>query len=385
MLKKLFIKDYKNVQDTNVRNRYGIVAGTFGIITNFILFLIKLVIGIISNSVTIIADSFNNLSDSGSCIVTIIGFKLANKPADKEHPYGHARYEYIAGIIISLLILSMGVVFAKTSIENIFFPEEISINFATYLVLIIAIIGKVVQLLVYLDFSKAISSTTIKANAIDARNDIISTTAVLIAVFIMGVFKINIDAYMGLVVSIFIIVTALNTLKETINPLLGMPATKTQIDGIKKIMLENEEIKGIHDLVVHNYGAENNFATVHAEVSSDINIVIAHNIIDSIEKKVKKELGIEITIHIDPLELNDEKTNNLKIKIEEIFRDFDDTLKIHDFRMIVGDKKTKIIFDVIIPFDKEYTEEKLKSLLKNKLENEQTEFEFIITIDRPFY
>ena len=283
MLKKLFIKDYKNVQDTNVRNRYGIVAGTFGIITNFILFLIKLVIGIISNSVTIIADSFNNLSDSGSCIVTIIGFKLANKPADKEHPYGHARYEYIAGIIISLLILSMGVVFAKTSIENIFFPEEISINFATYLVLIIAIIGKVVQLLVYLDFSKAINSTTIRANAIDARNDIISTTAVLIAVFIMGVFKINIDAYMGLVVSIFIIITALNTLKETINPLLGIPATKTQIDGIKNIMLENEEIKGIHDLVIHNYGEGNNFATVHAEISSDMNIIIAHNIIDSLE------------------------------------------------------------------------------------------------------
>ena len=385
MLKKLFIKDYKNVQDTNVRNRYGIVAGTFGIITNFILFLIKLVIGIISNSVTIIADSFNNLSDSGSCIVTIIGFKLANKPADKEHPYGHARYEYIAGIIISLLILSMGVVFAKTSIENIFFPEEISINFATYLILIIAIIGKVVQLLVYLDFSKAISSATIKANAIDARNDIISTTAVLIAVFIMGVFKINIDAYMGLVVSIFIIVTALNTLKETINPLLGMPATKTQIDEIKKIMLENEEIKGIHDLVVHNYGAGNNFATVHAEVSSDMNIVIAHNIIDSIEKKVKKELGIEITIHIDPLELNDKETNNLREKVEKVLYEFDDTLKIHDFRKVSGIEYIKVIFDVIVPFDKEYTEEELKKILENKINDESTKYDFVLTIDRPYY
>jgi len=202
MLKRLFIKDYKNIDNPEVRKKYGTVSGCFGIITNLILFLIKFVVGIIANSVTIMADAFNNLSDSGSCIVTILGFKLANKPADKEHPYGHARYEYIAGIIISLLILSMGVLFTKSSIEKIFNPQDINLSIATYIVLVIAILGKLVQMLVYLDFSKAINSATIRATAIDARNDILTTSAVLIAMIIMGMFKINIDSYMGLIISI---------------------------------------------------------------------------------------------------------------------------------------------------------------------------------------
>ena len=190
MLKKLFIKDYKNVDNPQVRNQYGTVAGIFGIVTNLILFLIKLVIGIIANSVTIMADAFNNLSDFGSCIVTIIGFKLASKPADKEHPYGHARYEYVTGIIVSLLMLVMGVIFAKTSIEKIFAPEEIKLGIETYTVLIVAILGKVLQMVVYLDFAKSIKSSTIKATAMDARNDILTTLTVLITMIVMGIFPI---------------------------------------------------------------------------------------------------------------------------------------------------------------------------------------------------
>ena len=222
MLKKLFIKCYENVEDPTVRNKYGVVAGYFGIITNLLLFLIKLIIGLLTNSITILADAFNNLSDFGSCIVTILGFKLANKPADKEHPYGHARYEYITGIIVSLLMLVMGVIFLKTSIGKIILPEEVKISFATYLVLIIAVLGKVLQMVVYSDFARSINSSTIKASAIDARNDIISTLAVLAATIIMGIFKINIDAYTGIIVSIFIIISSIKSLKETINPLLGI-------------------------------------------------------------------------------------------------------------------------------------------------------------------
>ena len=222
MLKKLFIKDYKNVENPQVRNRYGIVAGIFGIVTNLILFLIKLVIGLLANSITIMADAFNNLSDLGSCIVTILGFKLANKPADKEHPYGHARYEYITGIIVSLLMLVMGGIFLKTSIGKIISPEEIKISVATYLVLIVAVLGKVLQMVVYSDFAKSINSSTIKATAIDARNDAISTLAVLVATIIIGLFKINIDAYTGIIVSIFIIISSIKSLKDTINPLLGI-------------------------------------------------------------------------------------------------------------------------------------------------------------------
>ena len=312
MLKKLFIKDYKNVDNPQVRNQYGIVAGIFGIVTNLILFLIKLVIGIIANSVTIMADAFNNLSDFGSCIVTIIGFKLASKPADKEHPYGHARYEYVTGIIVSLLMLVMGVIFAKTSIEKIFAPEEIKLGIETYTVLIVAILGKVLQMVVYLDFAKSIKSSTIKATAMDARNDILTTLTVLITMIVMGIFKINIDAYMGLLVSGFIILSSINSLKDTINPLLGNVPSKEKVEKIKEKILSHKEIIGIHDLRIHSYGEQNDFVTVHAEVPDTMNIVEAHEIADIVEREFKEELNIDLTIHIDPLNVNDEETKKIK-------------------------------------------------------------------------
>ena len=312
MLEKIFIKDYQNTDNPEVRKRYGVVSGIFGIITNIILFLIKFIIGIIANSVTIMADAFNNLSDSGSCIVTILGFKLANKPADKEHPYGHARYEYITGIIISLLILSMGAIFAKTSVEKIFFPESINLNIATYIVLTVAIIGKFIQMMVYNKFSKAINSSTIKATAIDARNDILSTSAVLIAMIIMGIFKINIDAYMGLIVSIFIIITAINSLKETINPLLGIVPSKERVEEIRNKIMNHKEIRGIHDLKIHSYGVGNDFVTVHAEVPDTMGILESHELADIIEREFKEDLKIDLTVHIDPLDLNDERTREVR-------------------------------------------------------------------------
>ena len=384
MIKQLFIKDYKNVNDVNVRNKYGMVSGIFGIITNLFLFIIKLVIGLLSNSVTIVADAFNNLADSGSCILTILGFKLANKPADKEHPYGHARYEYIAGIIIALIILSTGVLFAKTSIEKIINPEEISITLATYIVLIVAILGKVWQMLTYLNFSKSINSQTIKATALDARNDILTTTAVLISVLIMQIFKINIDAYMGLIVSIFIIISAIGMVKKTIEPLLGIVPTKEQVDTIRNKILSYEGVKGIHDLLIHNYGAGNDFVTVHAEVSSNMNILSAHNLMDVIERDFKENLGIHLTIHVDPLELDDEKTKKVQEKVQEILNDFDKELNIHDFRIVPAKHHTNVIFDIIVPFEKNYTEEQIFKLLTQNFKNEETKYYFILNIDRPF-
>ena len=335
MFKKLFIKDYKNVENPQVRNRYGIVAGIFGIVTNLILFLIKLVIGIIANSITIMADAFNNLSDFGSCIVTILGFKLANKPADKEHPYGHARYEYITGIIVSLLMFVMGGIFLKTSIEKIISPEEIKINVATYLVLIVAILGKVLQMVVYSDFAKSINSSAIKATAIDARNDIISTLAVLGATFVMGIFKINIDAYAGIIVSIFIIISSIKSLKDTINPLLGIIPSEEKVNKIKEKILSHNEIIGIHDLRIHSYGEQNDFVTVHAEVPDTMGITEAHEVADIVEREFKEELNIDLTVHIDPLNVNDEQTKNIKNKVEKILKKFDKDISIHDFSLII--------------------------------------------------
>ncbi len=384
MLKKLFIKDYKNVDNPQVRNQYGTVAGIFGIVTNLILFLIKLVIGIIANSVTIMADAFNNLSDFGSCIVTIIGFKLASKPADKEHPYGHARYEYVTGIIVSLLMLVMGVIFAKTSIEKIFAPEEIKLGIETYTVLIVAILGKVLQMVVYLDFAKSIKSSTIKATAMDARNDILTTFTVLITMIVMGIFKINIDAYIGLLVSGFIIISSINSLKDTINPLLGNVPSKEKVEKIKEKILSHKEIIGIHDLRIHSYGEQNDFVTVHAEVPDTMNIVEAHEIADIVEREFKEELNIDLTIHIDPLNVNDEETKKIKEKVENTLKSFDKEITIHDFRVVTAKGHSNVIFDIVIPYGKNYNKYELIGVLEEGFKDEDKKYYFIFNIDRPF-
>ena len=384
MLKKLFIKDYKNVDNPQVRNQYGIVAGIFGIVTNLILFLIKLVIGIIANSVTIMADAFNNLSDFGSCIVTIIGFKLASKPADKEHPYGHARYEYVTGIIVSLLMLVMGVIFAKTSIEKIFAPEEIKLGIETYTILIVAILGKVLQMVVYLDFAKSMKSSTIKATAMDARNDILTTLTVLITMIVMGIFKINIDAYMGLLVSGFIILSSINSLKDTINPLLGNVPSKEKVEKIKEKILSHKEIIGIHDLRIHSYGEQNDFVTVHAEVPDTMNIVEAHEIADIVEREFKEELNIDLTINIDPLNENDEETKKIKEKVENTLKNFDKEITIHDFRVVTAKGHSNVIFDIVIPYGKNYNKYELLGVLEEGFKDEDKKYYFIFNIDRPF-
>ena len=384
MLKKLFIKCYENVEDPTVRNKYGVVAGYFGIITNLLLFLIKLIIGLLTNSITILADAFNNLSDFGSCIVTILGFKLANKPADKEHPYGHARYEYITGIIVSLLMLVMGVIFLKTSIGKIILPEEVKISFATYLVLIIAVLGKVLQMVVYSDFARSINSSTIKASAIDARNDIISTLAVLAATIIMGIFKINIDAYTGIIVSIFIIISSIKSLKDTINPLLGIIPSEEKVNKIKEKILSHKEIIGIHDLRIHSYGEKNDFVTVHAEVPDTMGIIEAHEIADAVEREFKEELNIDLTVHIDPLNINDEETRNIKNKVEEILKRFNKDINIHDFRVVTAQKHTNAIFDIVVPYGKNYNRYELLGVLEEGFKDEEKKYYFIFNVDRPF-
>lgn len=385
MLKKLFIKDYQNVDDPEVRNRYGVVSGAFGITTNIILFIIKFIIGLIANSVTIMADAFNNLSDSLSSIITILGFKLANRPADSKHPYGHARYEHITGIIVAFLIFAMGIIFAKTSIEKMINPEEITLSIATYVVLIVAIVGKLIQMGVYLDFAKEIDSKVIKANALDARNDVISTLAVLIAMVIMGVLNVNIDAYMGLVVSIFIIISAIKMIKETIDPLLGIMPTQEQVKEIRDRILSYEGVEGIHDLMIHNYGVGKDFITVHVEVSSDMNIVVAHDLADNIEKDFRDNLNMNLTIHMDPLDVKDETVKRLRKKVSEILEKFDPKINFHDFRVVTGKSHSNIIFDIVVPFEKDYSEQVLKDLLEENFKDEKQKYYFVLNVEKPFY
>ena len=384
MLKKLFIKNYKNTDDPEVRNQYGKVAGVFGIFTNIILGIIKLIIGIISNSVSIIADAANNIADTASSILTIIGFKLSSKKPDKDHPYGYARYEYVAGFVIAIMMLIMGLTFAKESIVKIFNPEELVINWITYLILVIAIIGKGIQMLVYLDFAKAINSNTLKANSVDTRNDIISTTAILISMIIMGIFKINIDGLLGLAVSGFVIYSSIGMIKEVLEPIIGIVPTEEQVNEITEKILKYEHVEGIHDLVIHNYGVHNDFVTVHVEIDSKMDIMKAHDMMDNIEKDFKDELGICLTIHMDPIVVGDPEIDMLQTKVVQAIHKLDTELKIHDFRVVKGITHTNILFDCIVPFEKEYTEESLKEYLMKEIIPEKEIYYYIVQIDRPF-
>ena len=384
MLKRLFIKNYKNTDDPEVRNQYGKVAGVFGIFTNIILGIIKLIIGMISNSVSIIADAANNIADTASSILTIIGFKLSSKKPDKDHPYGYARYEYVAGFVIAIMMFIMGLTFAKESIVKIFNPEELVINWITYLILVIAIIGKGIQMLVYLDFAKAINSNTLKANSVDTRNDIISTTAILISMIIMGIFKINLDGILGLAVSGFVIYSSIGMIKEVLEPIIGIVPTEEQVKEISEKLLKYDYVEGIHDLVIHNYGVHNDFVTVHVEIDSKMDIMKAHDMMDNIEKDFRDELGISLTIHMDPIVVGDPKIDMLQTKVVQALHKLDQELKIHDFRVVQGITHTNILFDCIVPFEKNHTEYSLKEYLMKEIVPEKEVYYYIIEIDRPF-
>ena len=381
MLKELFIKNYSNTSDSEVRNSYGRVAGFFGVFTNTALGIMKLIIGYISNSVSIMADAANNLSDMLTSILTIIGFNLSSKKPDKDHPYGHARYEYIFGLIISIVMIVMGILFLRESIIKIIKPVELEINNTTYFILLLAIFLKIIQMTVYLDFSMSIKSKTLKANAIDTRNDIISTSVILIAMYIMNTYNINIDGYLGLAVSLFVIYSSIKMIKEVIEPLVGILPSKKQVNDIKKRILSYDYVLGVHDLVIHNYGVHNDFVTVHVELDSKLSLLKAHDLVDEIENDLKENMNLQITIHMDPIVIGDKKIDKMKSKITKLLKELNSKIEIHDFRMVNGKNKTTILFDCVLPYETNYT---YKDIRKYLCENIEGNYEYYIEIDRPF-
>lgn len=384
MLKKLFVPNYQNTDDPQVRNRYGIVAGAFGIVLNVILCCVKMVVGLFANSITIIVDAVNNLTDAASSVMTIIGFKLAGKPADAQHPYGHARFEQITAMIVALVVLAVGVLFAKSSVEKILHPEDLNINVTTIALLLIALLGKCYQLFVLRDFSKAIQSDTLKATALDTRNDIITNVAVLIAIIIMGIFQINIDGILGLLVSLFIIYSSIGMVKTTFDPMLGAPPSEEMVNLIKKEILSHEGVKGIHDLIVHNYGVGNNFATVHVEVDAAEDIMKSHDIIDNIENIFRDRYGINLTIHMDPIDFSNKNRQRYFEMVTSVLNNLVGNAQIHDFRLVDGPSHTNLIFDIIEPFDQTYDMAAIQQALKEKFEEEPKECYFVINIDHQY-
>lgn len=384
MLEKIFIKDYKNTTNPEVRFKYGIFASVFGIITNILLFIAKLVIGLISGSIAIVSDAINNLTDGASSIISFFGFKLASKPADKEHPFGHARYEYITGLLVAVLICMIGVLLCKSSIEKIINPMEITVNLTVCIILLLSILVKVSQLILYYRISRAINSDTIKANAIDARNDIIVTFATFIAMIVIWITGSNIDGYVGAGVSIFVIISGIKVLIETINPLLGVKPDKDFVKKIKTKLRSYDGVLGTHELMLHSYGQGRYFASVHVEVSADVDPMKTHDIIDRIEEDFLNELGINLVIHTDPIQNNNKEVQALKRRALSSVKKLNNKLSIHDFRVVKGENHTNLVFDVIVPFEVNVTKQDIIKQLNKEFNNGKMTYNFVLDIDRNY-
>lgn len=386
LLKKAFIKDYKNTGSPEVRVRYGVTAGIIGLLINLLLFGLKLTVGLISGSVTIIADAVNNLSDAGSSVVTLIGFRLAGKPADKEHPFGHARYEYITGLIVSFVVLAIGLMLGKSSVEKILSPEEVTADIYTAVVLVIAICGKIFQMLMYRSFGQSVHSLALEACAQDSRNDIISTSVVLAATMIMSVTGVMIDGYAGLLISVFIVAGSVKLLRETMNPLLGEKPDKALVDRIKSALLSYEGVLGIHDMMIHTYGEGRTYVMVHVEVSASDSIVKSHELIDGIERDFREKQGIIMSIHMDPVEKDNPLLNRLEPRIVSEIKKLNDRLSVHDFRVVSGESRVSVLFDVEAPYGEKVSLSVLENTAKVVAEGiyPDLEFDFIINIENSY-
>lgn len=388
LFRKAFIKNYENVTDPKVRNRYGVCAGIIGIVSNAILFVIKIVAGIIGGSITIIADAINNLSDAGSSVVTLVGFKLSSTPPDKDHPFGHARYEYVTGLLVSMMVLFLGIALLKSSIEKVISPTPVEVSVFTYVVLSVSIVLKLVQMLVYTDFSKAISSNALKASAQDSRNDSLTTLAVLISTIIIDVCgdrinpKVSVDGIMGIAVSLFIIVSSVLLLKDAISPLLGEKPPKELVDKITAKILSYDGVIGVHDLVVHSYGANHCFVVAHVEVPADVDIVKSHDVIDNIEHDMWDEMHVRLNIHMDPIDTKNKQLAHLKERVRMAVYALDPELSIHDFRIVNGDTHVNLVFDVVVPYDSKITLNDVHSACEKEFENDETKYYFVIDMDR---
>lgn len=382
MLAKVFIKDYENITNRKVRNKYGMLAGIFGVISNLLLGIFKFIIGVFSNSISIMADSINNIIDCFSSLLTIIGFGLVNKKPTKHHPYGFARYEYVCGFVMSLFVLLTGVLFFKESVFKLFKSDEILITNLTFIILIVGIVIKFIQMKVYLSFSMRIDSNTLKTSAIDTKNDIISSFGILMSMIVMKYFSINIDGFVGIIVSFIMIYNSTKMLKEVLDPIIGFMPNEKYVNDVKEKIMSYECVIGIHDLVIHNYGVNNNFITVHVEVDSKMDMITAHDLIDNIEKSFK-EKDIDLTIHIDPIIVGDEEVDELKKEIIKSIKKLDESLEIHDFRIAKGPTHINVFFDCVIPYEKYFSKKQIIEHLKNDICDNAKKYYYAIEIERP--
>ena len=383
LLIKLFIKD-KNVKDTKVRSKFGMLASITGIVINIFLSIIKLIIGIIANSISIISDAVNNISDVGSSVVTMIGFKISQKKIDKDHPWGHGRMEYIAAFIVDIIILMVGIELLRTSVDKIIHPELPDVSIATIIILVLAILTKLWLFFFYRKIAKTIDSNAVKGNAYDSISDSISTFVVLISAVIAKICGVSIDGYASLLVSLFIIYTGFTAIKETVDLLLGMKPDPEFIKNIEREAKKYDMISGIHDIMVHDYGPGRKIVSFHAEVPADGDICKVHDIIDQMEQDMFKKFNCITTIHMDPIVVNNEEINDMRNFTEKIVTELNPNFSIHDFRMTDGGKRINLIFDLVVPRDKEYNTDEIRSKIQKQIHEKNEKYYAVIKVETSY-
>lgn len=382
-LVRRFIKNYQDTKDANVRTSIGKLSGIVGIFSNLFLFVIKFVIGTIVHSVSIQADGVNNLTDAGSNIISILSFHLANKPADKDHPFGHERTETIASLFVGILILVLGFETAKESISKVIHPGSIDFRIASVIILLISIIVKFWMYAYNKKLSKTYDSSLLEATVLDSISDVCGTTAVLVSTLLSPVLHFNLDGYMGIVVSGIILYGAYGLLRDMINSLIGEAPDPELVHNIVDMIMAHPAILGVHDMMLHNYGPNKIFASAHVEVDSSKDIFETHDHIDNIEREVKENMNIDLVLHMDPVKVNDLETELYRAKVVEAIHQIDPKWGFHDFRIVSGPTHVNLVFDLVIPFEEKYTQEEIEEMLLKHIDSDKKIY-LVLTIDHPY-
>ncbi|MBO5851789.1 MAG: cation diffusion facilitator family transporter [Clostridia bacterium] len=380
----IFIKDNNNIESEVVRAKYGKVSNVLGIVLNVLLCVLKIIVGFLTASVAVIADAINNLADASSNIVGFIGFKLAERPADEEHPYGHGRYEYIAGLTVAFFIMVIGFELFMSGVEKIISPTLVSLSVASIIILSASIVIKLFMCAMYRFAGKKIKSSALIASSIDSRNDAVSTFAVLVSLIITKYTNFVIDGYVGVLIAVFILIGGVKVVKDMITPLLGQAPDKDYVEKVKNKLLSYEGVLGVHDLIVHDYGPVRKLASVHLEMSSEDDVFKSHELIDAIEREFSEQMNLHLVIHYDPISVNDELTNELKDFISNAVKDLNNEFSIHDLRIVRGVEVNIVLFDLVVPFNVKFSEKELKATLNETVKSKYNNFTANITIDRSY-
>ena len=383
-LVRRFIRDWENVGDPAVRERYGALSGGVGILLNLLLSLGKFFAGLLTGSIAVTADAFNNLSDAGSSVVTLVGFKLAGQKADDGHPFGHGRIEYLAGLLVSLLILMVGVELGKTSIEKIFHPEQEDFSLVTVVILIASILVKLWMCLFNRNLGRRIGSAAMEATATDSLSDVVATSAVLAGTLVGEFTGVSIDGWVGVVVAIFILRAGWGAAKDTVDPLLGSAPDPALVKEIQDVVLSHKQVVGMHDLVIHDYGPGRRMCSFHAEVPQNADIMEAHDAIDHIEREIYQKFGVETTAHMDPIATEDEAVNNLREQVRDLVREVNPDMNIHDFRVTRGPQHTNLIFDVVVPHRSKVSDEEIAGEITRRVQALDPSYYPVFQLERSY-